>query len=209
MMRYSLILILAIITIAGCKEGTPSEGETKIPSTSVTANDEDAVKTVEGTIYEMTPIYVEEGGLEIFMEDRDGKEIYLDFYREVNPAKYDEFPVDLEMEIQAFYKVKKQQVALDIQTLGKIGGKAVDDYKDMVVYMVKGTQTKVEEKGDGLLITIETSKGTELQYVADAEVYMGAKPEAYNDKKVEVIYMEDEQWLMQDYELITAESAAE
>ncbi|MFK7950082.1 MAG: hypothetical protein AB8G11_21000 [Saprospiraceae bacterium] len=203
MIRYSLILILTITIITGCKNGTPSEEDTKIPPSSVAANDEDAIKTVEGTIYELMPIYIDEGGLEIFMEDKDGKEVYLDFYRDVNPAKYDAFPVDLEVEIQAFYKTKKQQVALDIQTLGKIGGKAVDDYKDMVVYMVKGTQTKVEEKGDGLLVTIETSKGTELQYIADTEVYMGAKPEAYNDKTVEVIYMEDEQWLMQDYELIT------
>lgn len=206
-MRYSLLFILTItLMTTGCKEGTPSEKDTKISPSSITTTDaEDVVKTVTGTIYEMTPIYVEEGGLEIFMEDDDGKEIYLDFYRETNPAKYDDLPVDLETEIQAFYKVKKQQMALDIQTLGKIGGKAVDDYKDMTVYMVKGTQTKVEKQGDGLLVTIETSKGTELQYVADNEVYMGAKPEAYNGKKIEVIYMEEEQWLMQDYELIIGE----
>ena len=107
MMRYSLILILAIIIIAGCKEGTPSEGETKIPSTSVTSDD-DSVKIVEGIIYDMTPLYVEGGALEIFMEDKNGKEVYLDFYREVNPAKYDEFPEDFEIEIRAFYKIKKQ-----------------------------------------------------------------------------------------------------
>ena len=205
-MRYSLMLILAIaIMTTACNEETPSKKETKIPSTSVTVNEEDIVKTVNATIYDMTPIYIDEGGLEIFMEDENGKEIYLNFYRDVNPAKYDALPVDLETEIQAFYKVKKQQIALDIQTLGKIGGKAVADYKDMTVYMVKGTQTEVTEKGDGLLVTIETSKGTKLQYVADAEVYMGAKPEAYNNKKVEIIYMEDEQWLMQDYELIIGE----
>lgn len=205
MMKYSTVLILAItLCIVGCKEETPTEKDTKIPPSSISQGD-DATKTVTGVIYEMTPIYTDEGGLEIFMEGEEGNEIYLDFYRDINPAKFDEFPVDLEIEIQAFYKVKKQQIALDIQTLGKIGGKVTDDYKDMVVYMVKGTQTEVVEKGDGLLVTIETDKGTTLQYVADEEVYMGAKPEAYNDKKVEVIYMEDEQWLMQDYEVIVGE----
>lgn len=205
MRKYSLLFILAMtLMIISCNEETPSKQETEIPPSSVTQGD-DVIKTVTGIIYEMDPIMTDEGGLSIFMEDENGEEVYLDFYRNVNPAKYDQFPVDLEMEIQAFYKVEKQQVALDIQTLGKIGGKVVDDYKDIVVYMVKGTQKEVVEEGDGLLVTIETNKGTKLQYVADAEVYMGADPKDYNGKKIEVIYMEDEQWLMQDYEIIVSE----
>jgi len=201
MMRYSLILILAIITITSCKEETPSNDK---PTKSETV-DENAINTVEGTIYDLTPIYVEEGGLSIFMEDKDGKEVYLDFYRATNPAKFDEFPGELEMDIVADYKVKQQQVALSIQALDKKDGLSSTDFEGETVYEASGTQTKVEDN-NGLFVAIKTKEGSTLELAIDEDTYKGSDPSSFNGKEVKVIYTDKEQWLLQDYTLVIPDS---
>ena len=201
-MRYSLILILAIITITSCKEKTPSKDNTTEGKTEI---DENAINTVEGTIYDLTPIYIEEGGLSIFLEDKEGNGVNLDFYRAMNPEKFDAFPEDFEVDIIADYKVKLQQKALNIQSLDKKGGQSAKDFEDKTVYEAQGTQTKVEEN-NGLMVFIETTDGTTLELLTDADTYKDGEPASYNGKEVKVIYADEEQWILQDYRLTSTDS---
>jgi hypothetical protein len=200
-MRQSFILAFAILlTFTACEES--NEKTKKIPS-SIGQIEDDITKTITGTVMETSPIEDLGGGLWIYLNDENGGEFYLDFYRNVNVEKYDILPKDLiGKKIQAFYKVKKEQIAIDVQSLGMIGGKANRDYQDMTVYMVKGEQTNVEENEAGLMITIKTNKGTVLKYRANNEVYYGAKPTAYNGQKVQIIYTEEELVLMSDYQIM-------
>jgi hypothetical protein len=200
-MRQSFILAFAILlTFTACEES--NEKTKKIPS-SIGQIEDDITKTITGTVMETSPIEDLGGGLWIYLNDENGGEFYLDFYRNANVEKYDALAKDLVgKKIQAFYKVKKEQIAIDVQSLGMIGGKANRDYQDMTVYMVKGEQTNVEENEAGLMITIKTNKGTVLKYRADNEVYYGAKPTAYNGQKVQIIYTEEELVLMSDYQIM-------
>ncbi len=204
-MRYSLIMAFALlITFAACKsDKTTTKEETEIPPSSITQKDGSTVKTVTGTVLETSPILDFGGGLWIYMVDEKEEEFYFDFYRSENPAKYDKLTDDLlEVKMQAFYKVNKEQVAIDIQTLGMIGSKANRDYKNMKVYTIKGKQTGALENGDGFTVTLETDKGTVLKFSADEEVYFGAEPASYNGKQVQIVYTEEEQLLLTDYEII-------
>ena len=72
----------------------------------------------------------------------------------------------------------------------------------MTVYTIKGKQRKVERDEMGLIITIETDNGTTLNYRADEEVYFGADPEDYTDLKIQIIYSEEEQLVMNDFRII-------
>jgi hypothetical protein len=200
-MRQSFILAFAILlTFTACEES--NEKTKKIPS-SIGQIEDDITKTITGTVMETSPIEDLGGGLWIYLNDENGGEFYLDFYRNANVEKYDALAKDLVgKKIQAFYKVKKEQIAIDVQSLGMIGGKANRDYQDMTVYMVKGEQTNVEENEAGLMITIKTNKGTVLKYRANNEVYYGAKPTAYNGQKVQIIYTEEELVLMSDYQIM-------
>jgi hypothetical protein len=58
------------------------------------------------------------GGLWIYLNDENGAAFYLDFYRNKNIKKIDALPKDfIGKEIQAFYKVKKEEIAIEIQIL--------------------------------------------------------------------------------------------
>lgn len=207
-MQKSFTLAFAILLIfMACEAPNTSTKNPKIitPS-SIAQTEDDITKTITGTIMETSPIEDLGGGLWIYLNDEQGEEFYLDFYRNENEIKYDALPKDLiGQQIQAFYKVKKEQVAIDIQTLSMLGTRAARDYQDMTVYKVKGKQTNVEATAEGLTVTIETDKGTILKYRADNEVYYGAKPDAYNGKKVQIIYTEEELVLMSDYQLMNNE----
>ena len=206
-MRQSLILAFAIlVSFTACEE--PQKGSTSTPKkeitpSSITHTEENSTKTITGTVMETSPIEDMGGGLWVYLNDESGEEFYLDFYRNENEEKYDALPDDfVGKQIQAFYKVKNEQIAIDIQSLSMLGTKASRNYQDMTVYMIKGKQTNVEEDEAGLTVTIETSKGTILKYRADNEVYFGASPDSYNGKNVQVVYTEEELVLMTDYQVI-------
>lgn len=109
-MRYLILMAFAILfTFSACKEKTPTTNKdtTVSESTTVIEEKEDGPKSVQGTVYDLN-IIKEPTGLWIFMEDAEGKEYELNFYREGNPEKYDALTEDLiEVEIQAFYEIKE------------------------------------------------------------------------------------------------------
>lgn len=203
-MRQLFTLAFAtLLLFTACEDAPQKKTPKTITPSSIAQTEGDITKTITGTIMETSSIEDLGGGLWIYLNDEEGEEFYLDFYRNANVEKYDALPKNLVgQQIQAFYKVKKEQVAIDIQTLDMLGTKANRDYQDMTVYKVKGKQVNVEADEAGLTVTIETDKGTILKYRADNEVYYGAKPNAYNGKKVQIIYTEEEQILMTDYQIM-------
>lgn len=203
---FTLAFAISLILTACEAPNTSKKNLKEITPGSIAQTEDDITKTITGTVMETSPMEDLGGGLWIYLNDEQGEAFYLDFYRDANQAKYDALPEDLiGQQIQAFYKVKKEQVAIDIQTLSMLGTRAARDYQDMTVYKVKGKQTNVEATDEGLTVTIETDKGTILKYRADNEVYYGAKPDAYNGKKVQIIYTEEELVLMSDYQLMNNE----
>jgi hypothetical protein len=203
MQRTLLFLFVITLSFTACEEGQNSANKIKLAPSTISKSDENANQVITGTVKEASKIDDLGGGLWIHLEPESGEAVYFDFYQKTNPDKFAALPADLVGKtIEIYYKIKTEQVAIDIQTLGLIGGKATKKYDDMTVYTVKGKQRKVERDEMGLLITIETDKGTMLNYRADEEVYFGADPEDYSDLKIQIIYSEEEQLVMNDYRII-------
>lgn len=115
-MRYSLLLAFAmLLTFSACKDsGEPTTDQETNTQTSTEEVVEDVPLSVMGTVYDLN-IIEEPTGLWIFMEDKDGKEFELNYYRTSNPEKYDAMPEDLiEVEIQAFYDIEKDDEGKEI-----------------------------------------------------------------------------------------------
>jgi len=201
-MKQILLSLLIIIAFTACEEGQ-NTNKTKLAPSTISKTDENTNQVITGTIKEISKIEDLGGGIWLHLEGENGENTYLDFYQKTNPEQFAALPEELVgKKIEVYYKVKTEQVAIDIQSLGLIGGKAQKKYDDMTVYTIKGKQRKVVRDELGLLITIETDKGTMLDYRADEEVYFGANPEDYTDLKIQIIYSEEEQLVMNDYRII-------
>jgi len=202
MKKIFLLSLLFAIIFTACEEGQQTT-KTKLAPSTISKTDENTNQVVTGIIKETSKIEDLGGGLWLHLENEAGEDFYFDFYQEINPEKFTALPEDLVGKtMEVYYKIKIEQVAIDIQSLGLIGGKAKKKYDDMMVYTIKGKQRKVERDEMGLLITIETDKGTMLNYRADEEVYFGADPEDYTDLKIQIIYSEEEQLVMNDYRIV-------
>lgn len=203
MQRILLFLFIITLSFTACEEGQNGISKTKLAPSTISKSDENTNQVVTGKVLETNKIEDLGGGLWIHLETEAGEAVYFDFHQKTNPDKFATLPTDLVGKtMEVYYKVKTEQVAIDIQTLGMIGGKAKKKYDDMTVYTVKGKQRKVERDDLGLLITIETDNGAMLSYRADEEVYFGADPEDYTDLKIQVIYSEEEQLVMNDYRIV-------
>lgn len=203
MQKILLFLFVITLTFTACEEGQNTNRRTKLAPTTISKSDENANQVVTGTIKETAKTEDLGGGLWIHLETEAGEDLYFDFHQKTNPEKFTTLPEDLVgKQMEVYYKVKTEQVAIDIQSLGLIGGKATKKYDDMTVYTIKGKQRKVEQDEIGLLITLETDNGAVLSYRADEEVYFGADPEAYTDLKIQIIYSEEEQLVMNDFRIV-------
>ncbi len=203
MQKVLFFLFVISIAFTACEEGQNQTSKTKLAPSTISKTDENTNQVVIGSVKESSKIEDLGGGLWIHLESEDGADLYFDFYQKENPEKFAALPEELVgNKIEVYYKVKTEQVAIDIQSLGLIGGKAQKKYDDMTVYTIKGKQRKVERDEMGLIITIETDNGTTLNYRADEEVYFGADPEDYTDLKIQIIYSEEEQLVMNDFRII-------
>lgn len=203
MQKILFTLFVIIISFTTCEEGQNVTNKTKLAPSTISKTDENSNQVITGKIIESSEIEDFGGGLWIHLESESDGDVYFNFYQKTNPDKFAILPTDLVGKtIEVYYKIKTEQVAIDIQSLGLIGGKARKKYDDMTVYTVKGKQRKVVRDDAGLLITIETDNGSMLNYRADEEVYFGADPEDYQDLKIQVIYSEEQQLIMNDYRII-------
>lgn len=203
MQKILFFLFVITITFTACEEGQNQTGKTKLTPSTISKTDENSNQIITGTVKEVSKIEDLGGGLWIHLEAEDGEDLYFDFLQKENPEKFATLPEELVgSKMEVYYKIKTEQVAIDIQSLGLIGGKARKKYDDMTVYTIKGKQRKVERDELGLLITIETDNGTNLIYRADEEVYFGADPEDYTDLKIQVVYSEEEQLVMNNFRII-------
>ncbi len=79
-------------------------------------------------------------------------------------------------------------------------GKEVDE--KIIVYTIKGTQESAIATDEGWEVTFRTENGTIINFLADEMVFNGHTPTNFDGTKINISYIEIENFILKDLEII-------